>query len=737
MFTALVILAVFLQTAIALGVYFRRKGGQAYTFFMLLSLSLAGWALTNYFAITISQNQSTIYAIRTVLSLAVIQNTLFFFFAKTYPDKKLTSFPKLAKAIAAYSLLILILTQTPLIFSNVLIKNNNANPNPKPIIVFFILHAVLTISLGLKSLFHKHRLSTNLQKRQLSFVIVASIILWVIVPITNFVITLSAKTTFFVKISPFYTLAFGAFITYAIVAQKLFDIRSAVARSVAYVLTIASIAVIYTLSIFLFFGLFGGLHASRNIQQPLYLAIAIFLGITFMPLKRFFDRTTNKLFYRDAYEPQALLDALNKVLVSSIELNELLSKTSRVIGDTLKVDFCAFAIKETNNSPRRVIGTSRKEFSNEDIKIVRGITPKMHTQVIITDELGNSYHHLQEILRHYDIALMGRLTEKPNKEVEGIGYMILGFKKSGNPYSKQDIKILEIINDELVIAIQNSLRFEEIQNFAKTLEQKVDMATRELRRTNEKLKQLDQTKDDFISMASHQLRTPLTSVKGYVSMVLEGDAGKVGKQQRKLLDQAFISSQRMVYLIADLLNVSRLKTGKFIIEPKPTNLAEVVEGELSQLTETAKGRNLTMRYDKPKEFPALMLDDTKIRQVIMNFADNAIYYTPSGGHITISLLDKPEVVEFTVSDDGIGVPKAEQHHLFNKFYRAGNAKKARPDGTGLGLFMAKKVVIAQGGSIIFNSQEGKGSTFGFSFAKKPLLPENFKGPLPAETETTK
>ena len=149
-------------------------------------------------------------------------------------------------------------------------------------------------------------------------------------------------------------------------------------------------------------------------------------------------------------------------------------------------------------------------------------------------------------------------------------------------------------------------------------------------------------------------------------------------------------------------------------------MADVVEGELQQLKETATSRQLTVKYDKPKGFPVLNLDETKIRQVIMNFADNAIYYTPAGGHVQVAVADKGETVEFTVTDDGIGVPKAEQHQLFNKFYRAGNAKKARPDGTGLGLFMAKKVVIAQGGSIIFKTEEGKGSTFGFSFEKKKL-----------------
>ncbi|MEI9913446.1 MAG: sensor histidine kinase [Candidatus Saccharibacteria bacterium] len=128
-----------------------------------------------------------------------------------------------------------------------------------------------------------------------------------------------------------------------------------------------------------------------------------------------------------------------------------------------------------------------------------------------------------------------------------------------------------------------------------------------------------------------------------------------------------------------------------------------------------------------------MLDETKTRQVIMNFVDNAIYYTPAGGKIHVGLVDNPSSVELRVEDNGIGVPVTEQHHLFTKFYRAGNARKARPDGTGLGLFMAKKVILAEGGSIIFESQEGKGSTFGFVFSKAKLSPKD-GGKMPVKEE---
>ncbi len=303
-----------------------------------------------------------------------------------------------------------------------------------------------------------------------------------------------------------------------------------------------------------------------------------------------------------------------------------------------------------------------------------------------------------------------------------VGLMVIGFSGAHSDLQHSDQPLLERLSQAVGVAVDNSLLYEENQQ-----------VLRQLQQTNQKLRELDEAKDEFISMASHQLRTPLTSVKGYISMVLEGDAGKLAEPQSKLLNQAFISSQRMVYLIADLLNVSRLKTGKFIIEAKPTNLADVVEGELAQLVETAKGRKLELIYDKPKDFPTLMLDETKIRQVIMNFADNAIYYTPAGGHIKVNLVDTGSSVEFTVVDDGIGVPKNEQPQLFSKFYRAGNARQARPDGTGLGLFMAKKVIVAQGGALIFKTEEGKGSTFGFSFAKSKLQPLVGVTPRPNES----
>jgi len=284
--------------------------------------------------------------------------------------------------------------------------------------------------------------------------------------------------------------------------------------------------------------------------------------------------------------------------------------------------------------------------------------------------------------------------------------------------------VLTSAADELVIAIQNALAVQEIKELNSSLQQRIDAATKELRASNAQLQRLDEAKDEFVSMASHQLRTPLTSVKGYISMLADGDAGKITPRQKTLLKEAFTSSERMVQLINDFLNVSRLRTGKFVIEQTKVELGELVLEQVESLKPTAKTRDLKLSFRTPAKFPSLMLDAAKIRQVVMNFIDNSLYYAKPNTEVKIKLSQKGKNVEFTVTDHGIGVPEAEQRRLFNKFFRASNARKQRPDGTGVGLFLAKKVIDAHDGEIIFKSQEGKGSTFGFSLPVEKLVTDD-------------
>jgi signal transduction histidine kinase len=481
--------------------------------------------------------------------------------------------------------------------------------------------------------------------------------------------------------------------------RGLFDIHFFVIRALAYITTLFLLTAFFITPAAIFITA-ENVHITHE-NLPWAIAIAVVLLYILQFLRAVFDRVTSRLFFRHFYNPQDVLDRLSGVLARTIDLSVLRRNSTRVIADTLKPNFVRFLLQgSTSQKAKNIFPILEKlHFNKSNVQVLER-----------RDYTDNKF----KALKDERIAVVVRLRTAD----EFIGYMILGFKRSGEVYNDRDVRLLNTAADELALAIQNAKRFEKISRFNETLQQEINQATEELRTSNKKLKALDEAKDEFISMASHQLRTPLTSVKGYVSMVLEGDAGKLTDDQRKLLQEAYASSQRMVYMIADFLNVSRLRTGKFILEPSSVQLDMLVKEEVSQLQAAAKGRGLTIKTHFPAEFPTLQLDENKIRQVIMNFIDNAIFYSKSGGTVTVSLTKDNKQFTFTVEDTGIGVPAGEQSQVFGKFFRASNAIHVRPDGTGIGLFMAKKVIAAHGGEMIFKSQEGKGSTFGFSLPLK-------------------
>ena len=515
------------------------------------------------------------------------------------------------------------------------------------------------------------------------------------------------------RFGPVGTLFFLGFMGFAIVKHHMFDVRGTVARGTAYALSLLVLIGGY-------FAVMSAITASldaSSVSQAsygwVYIVVAVFSAIIFHPLHQFFDRVTLKIFYRNQYDPEKLLGEVGNLIVEKFELRDLLSASEELFRVAFSPEKIMFLVKSDKHG---IITHSSDEIKLEksELEEIYSCVSELKDEVIVrVDKLEGTSSRSYKILNKLHVGLVVKFIA--GKDV--VGLMLFGEKRSGDSYVDRDIFVLDVAGDELGVAIQNALRYQEIEGFNEKLIKEIDQATRALKQSNAKLQALDEAKDEFISMASHQLRTPLTSIKGYLSMVLDGDVGKVSKQQSEMLSTAYASAQRMVYLIADLLNVSRLQTGKFVIEKNECFLPEMVEEEIAQLKEAASAKNISFEFKKPADFPKMMLDETKIRQVIMNFADNALYYTPAGGKVKIELRANSKSVELTITDNGIGVPKDEQHKLFSKFYRAGNAQKARPDGTGLGLFMAKKVVVASGGAIIFRSREGKGSTFGFTFPR--------------------
>ena len=236
----------------------------------------------------------------------------------------------------------------------------------------------------------------------------------------------------------------------------------------------------------------------------------------------------------------------------------------------------------------------------------------------------------------------------------------------------------------------------------------------ELSRANEHLRLLDQMKTDFVSVATHQLRTPLSAIRWTLSMLLNGDLGELSNEQKTFLMKAYESNNRMITLIGDMLFADHLESGKLKTTAHMTTvLPDLLDNLLLEIYPIAERSKVKVLFNRPPSaYPLARIDPPNMRAVMQNLIENAVKYTPAGGTVTIALgTDDEGNVTFSVADTGIGIPQDEQDRIFTRFYRAKNARKKETDGSGLGLFIARGIVKRYDGDIWFESTPDKGTTF--------------------------
>lgn len=235
-------------------------------------------------------------------------------------------------------------------------------------------------------------------------------------------------------------------------------------------------------------------------------------------------------------------------------------------------------------------------------------------------------------------------------------------------------------------------------------------------KTIDELSTANRMKTEFVSIASHQLRTPLSIIKWYIEFLSKKEKQiNFTPEQKKYINTIGQSNQRMIRLINDLLDISRVESGKMQVHPQPTNIVELCENIIKENQPVAEQKNIKISFKYEPSIPLINADPKRMSMVIDNLLSNATKYIErKDGQVSVELSQQGNKVLFSISDNGVGIPNREQKKIFKKFFRADNTMKLKTGGTGLGLFIAKAIIESHKGSIWFVSKENEGTTFYFN-----------------------
>ncbi len=301
------------------------------------------------------------------------------------------------------------------------------------------------------------------------------------------------------------------------------------------------------------------------------------------------------------------------------------------------------------------------------------------------------------------------LTQEGDK-----GFIFVGTLDIETPITKGGQEFISILANQIAQTLDNARLFEKTWRSQQELEMKVEERTRQLTGALEEVRKMSKRKSDFISSVSHELRTPLTSIKGYAAILLAGKLGALPEEIKERLEKINRHSDELVHMVNDLLDISRIESGKVDMKIESQDLKAIVEKVFDLLSEQLKAKNISFSSNIAENCQKILADRSQIERVFINLIGNALKFTPENGKINISATGANKIVQVDVKDTGFGIPEEAQEHIFEEFYRVDNAINQKVKGTGLGLTLIKHIIEAHQGKIWVKSKLGEGSTFSFT-----------------------
>ncbi|MFH1655879.1 MAG: GAF domain-containing sensor histidine kinase [Candidatus Omnitrophota bacterium] len=299
--------------------------------------------------------------------------------------------------------------------------------------------------------------------------------------------------------------------------------------------------------------------------------------------------------------------------------------------------------------------------------------------------------------------------------IEGIFFV--GNGPGSIPLTEGDQDMISILATQFGQSLENARLFEQVYRSSQELEKKIKQRTKELADALEEVKKISKIKSDFVSAVSHELRTPLTSIKGYASILMTGKMGDIPNAVKERLEKINKHSDSLVELINDLLDISRIESGRVDMKFESENIKDIVDTVADLLGPQIKAKQIKLNLELPEGLANVLIDHSQIERIFINLIGNAIKFTPEKGSITVNAQDITDKVQINVADTGMGISQTDKKKIFDEFYRVDNVLNQSLKGSGLGLSLVKYIVEAHKGKIWVESQLKKGTTFSFTLPK--------------------
>lgn len=668
--------------------------------FFAFAMMVASWSLAYYFWQTAAEAGAALLWCRLLMAAAIfIPVTYLHFVFRLLNLQNRRRFLIFSYALFAGFLL---LDLTPLFVNHVEpFRGFNFWPMAGATFGVFLVFWYSYVIYATYWLYRKFKVAEGIRRLQLKYVLVGMVFAFA-----------GGSTNFFmwyrVAIPPVLNIMVSAYvgtIAYSIIRYRLMDIRIVARRILVYITLCLMLYSAFYVVVIMENRLFSGLFTQRALLVGIILASA---AVPFFQwLSKQIERAANKYLFFTLYNYQETINGVSDRLTYYTDLNKISALITHTIESSMGVEHVAISLIDEGNKARV------KDPLHKYLALTERPVVYEELDFLISDErLKYERATFRAVAKQME-AIGAAVCVPLISSGRLIGILSLGKKTVGDPFTVEDLGLLTALSNQASIAIDNARLLKKVRDFNKSLAAKVDEQTKDLSEKSRHLEELLHMKSDFLRVVNHQLNTPLSVMRGYFSMMDEGDY-----TPEKALPVIKMALERMTSTVADFWDAYELEGERMEMLPERVDLAGVIERLVAEKRNLplAQERKLSLEIRAPEfELPIVWCDLKKITHAISNLLDNAVFYTRKGGvEVSYNLADS-NFLQVNVRDTGMGITEQNRPKIFQKFSRGYGASSMHADGSGLGLYICKKIVEGNDGTISFTSEgEDRGTTFSFT-----------------------